>query len=86
MPMHITNVLLKQTKKHFKHSNYRSPSCSCNSAVIHKHTHMLPFIFQTLCGQGELNDSSVTFYFAWESKKTKKVVAARLVKHEMMKM
>lgn len=86
MLMHIMNVPLKQTKKHFKHGKYQSPSCSCNSAVIHKHTHMLLFIFQTLCGQGDLYDSSVTFYFVWESKKTKKAVAARLVKHEMMKM
>lgn len=85
MLMHIINVPLKQTKKHLKHNKYQSPSCIWNSVVIHKHTHMFPFIFLTLCGQGELCDSSVTFYFVWEPKKTKKAVVTRLVKHEMMK-
>lgn len=86
MLMHIINLPLKQTKKHLKLSKQRSPSCSCNSVVIHKHIHMLPFIFQTLCEQGELYDSSVTFYFVWEPKKTKKAVATRLIKHDTMKM
>lgn len=44
------------------------------------------FNFQTVHGQGELYDSSVTFYFVWESKKTKNAVATRLIKHKVMKM
>lgn len=66
-------------------AKHQCPSCSCNSAATHKQMRMLPFVFQTLCGQGELYDSSVTFYFVWEPKKTKKAVATRLVEHKVMK-
>lgn len=84
----IKNVKIhyQHTKRHVKHSKHQCPSCSCNSAVIHKQMHILPSIFPTLHGWGELHDSSVPFYFVWEPQKTKKAVATRLVKHKVMKM